>query len=450
MENKPSRPAPQPPPEAKKSGASPTPPVGPIIQTPNSPSRTRRDPKDLTEKIDKWKKERANNSVPAMMTLHPPRSHQKEDGLSRPASILVEPGPALTKPLDAKEIKGRSHLGKTVLIPEIVKPAILVTTSKFDMPMTETLDNSMHKFRAKSPCKRPQSRPVKKEQEGNITKENEGDADENSKDEKKEQSENWTIVQEKMKNSELEDPQPISSQLPTPQQHSSTDILVKFVTLNHKENIKKHKEGWNNRQIPIEELVSWYGDDQNLRRPLTLIDNNAAKLANTVFRKIQVYMGDRDKKDLKILKESYVPIQLDIVWKGYDTETFRDEIYLLLCKQTNRKEKEKLETLSEKELESLRLGWELMATCLSFFAPSPCFETWLEQYIQLHTERKDVVFRLKGDFKMKTNLAKYAKTSLSRLKHISIKSTANLDNKPTEEAITKSREQILWPSQVCS
>ena len=229
-----------------------------------------------------------------------------------------------------------------------------------------------------------------------------------------------------------------------PSRHSSTDILVKFVTLNHKENIEKHKEGWRGRPIPIEKLVSWYGEDQNLRRPLTLTDDNAgvAKLANNVFRKIQVYMGDRDIKDLN------VPIQLEIVWKGYDTETFRDEIYLLLCKQTNRGGD--LKTLSEKGLESLRLGWELMATCLSFFAPSSCFETWLEQYIQLHAERKDVVFRLKGEFKMKTNLAKYAKTSLSRLKHIVTKSTANLDNKPTEEAITKSREQILWPSQVCS
>ena len=66
------------------------------------------------------------------------------------------------------------------------------------------MNNSYHKFRAKIPSRRSPSRPGKKEQEGSITKENERDADETPNDEKRQQSENWSIVHEKMINGELD------------------------------------------------------------------------------------------------------------------------------------------------------------------------------------------------------------------------------------------------------
>ena len=78
-------------------------------------------------------------------------------------------------------------------------------------------------------------------------------------------------------------------------------------------------------------------------------------------------MGDRRVKSVNLTQ-----ICLDIMTKGWTYSVLRDELYLQLIKQTN----------YNQQKQSLKLGWELMAICLTFFPPSHKLYPILYEYIK--------------------------------------------------------------------
>ncbi|GFY46814.1 rho GTPase-activating protein 39 [Trichonephila inaurata madagascariensis] len=88
--------------------------------------------------------------------------------------------------------------------------------------------------------------------------------------------------------------------------------------------------------------------------------------------------------------------------------------------------------------ESLVLGWELMAVCLTFFPPSIKFQPYLEGYIKKHQSSSLDPPDLK--------ISQYALVCGKRLEQISHKGAARSLRKPTVEEIEQSRVQIFRPS----
>ena len=76
-----------------------------------------------------------------------------------------------------------------------------------------------------------------------------------------------------------------------------------------------------------------------------------------MFQEIQLYMGDRNpRRSSKGTEPTYDPdiLAVGIIYKAHIFEILRDELYLQLCKQTNK----------TKEVDSMRKGWELIASAI--------------------------------------------------------------------------------------
>ncbi|KPP57465.1 rho GTPase-activating protein 39-like, partial [Scleropages formosus] len=129
------------------------------------------------------------------------------------------------------------------------------------------------------------------------------------------------------------------------------------------------KRGIFRRRVSLGSLLSW--SSGSLRGPMLITSDRAVKReACQVFRLVQAYMGDRagrlDRRHTALL----------LVTKCWALPGLRDELYVQLVRQTTHNLRPP----------SLAAGWELMAICLGFFAPSPKFRRYLEGYIQRHLE----------------------------------------------------------------
>jgi len=196
-------------------------------------------------------------------------------------------------------------------------------------------------------------------------------------------------------------------------------------------NMNVQKRGIFRQKMNLSEIMSWSAD--SLGKPLTVaaMKSSDKKEAVEVFRWIQIYMRDRKAKP----GTTITSLAYDIIDLGFGKPSLRDEIYVQLCKQTN----------GNPLLESLRRGWELLAISLSFFPPTPEFESVLLDYIVQHF-KSPVVFTIQVEqFAIAWELFKYASKCAKRLDRIGERGRLSA-RKPTKEEIDASRWQIIRPS----
>lgn len=114
----------------------------------------------------------------------------------------------------------------------------------------------------------------------------------------------------------------------------------------------------------------------------------------SLFTDVQQYMDDRKTK------LSRPQLAVTVTQRGWANVALRDELYMMLCKQTTNNPRD----------ESLYRGWELLCTCLAFFPPSAAFRPYLEGYILRHLEPQQP-----GDPPCPPRLPHYARASHRRL-----------------------------------
>ncbi|GFU40880.1 rho GTPase-activating protein 39 [Nephila pilipes] len=189
------------------------------------------------------------------------------------------------------------------------------------------------------------------------------------------------------------------------------------------DNLNRHKKGIFRKKFTIQDMLSWSKDP--IRKPMIMTTDKSLKRdACELFKLIQTYMRDRKTKSGQTLES----VVLEIATKGWSRQSVRDELFVQICRQTTENPRK----------ESLVLGWELMAICLTFFPPSVKFQPYLEGFINRH---KDTSFD-EPDFK----LSHYAAVCSKRLERISKSGAKRGLRKPTLEEIEQSRIQIFRPS----
>ncbi|GFR02081.1 rho GTPase-activating protein 39 [Trichonephila clavata] len=189
------------------------------------------------------------------------------------------------------------------------------------------------------------------------------------------------------------------------------------------DNLNRHTKGIFRKKFSLQDMLSWSKDP--IRKPMiTTTDKSLKRDACEVFKLIQTYMLDHKAKN----GQTYEAVVLDIATRGWSKPALRDELYIQICRQTTENPKR----------ESLVLGWELMAVCLTFFPPSIKFQPYLEGYIKKHQSSSLDPPDLK--------ISQYALVCGKRLEQISHKGAARSLRKPTVEEIEQSRVQIFRPS----
>merc|ERR1712087_1035226 len=105
------------------------------------------------------------------------------------------------------------------------------------------------------------------------------------------------------------------------------------------------------------------------------IDKKYKKEGKELFKRLQIYMTDREGKD-----KTQDEVGLEIVCKGHKQKEFRNEIYCQLIKQLTNNPK----------TQSVNRGWNLLNICLYVFPPSRELENYLEVFIRNQPrERKE-------------------------------------------------------------
>lgn len=156
---------------------------------------------------------------------------------------------------------------------------------------------------------------------------------------------------------------------------------------------KNVKRGIFRRTVPIRERLTF--SKESMDKPLLKLNNKLKSKALTLFKSIQIFMGDRSpgtpyEEKLRILENS-----MDL---GLNVPALRDEFYCQVCKQV---------TLNPNK-ESLQNGWALLTLVIQYFPPTKDLEPWLEQFLKEHE-------KVVEDEIMK----KYIKFSIRRLSSIS-------------------------------
>ena len=95
-----------------------------------------------------------------------------------------------------------------------------------------------------------------------------------------------------------------------------------------------------------------------------------SKTALEIFLDLLGYMGDKQMPFPAMLAQ-------DVLRKGSDSKTIRDEIYLQVIKQLS----------CNPRPESVAKGWQIMCMCVGTFPPSPDFEFYLMHYIIEKSEK---------------------------------------------------------------
>ena len=99
-------------------------------------------------------------------------------------------------------------------------------------------------------------------------------------------------------------------------------------------------------------------------KSLTDLNRDHNKLALQIHKDLLGYMGDKQLPFPAMLAQ-------DILRKGYEFKSIRDEIYLQIIKQLS----------NNPRPESVAKGWQVMCMCVGTFPPSPDFENFLLHYI---------------------------------------------------------------------
>ncbi|XP_022242043.1 uncharacterized protein LOC106459788 isoform X1 [Limulus polyphemus] len=190
------------------------------------------------------------------------------------------------------------------------------------------------------------------------------------------------------------------------------------------DNFNRHKKGIFRKKFTIQDMLTWSKDP--IRKPMIMTTDKSLKRdACELFKLIQTYMGDRKAKS----GQTVDAIVLDIATRGWSRQSLRDELYIQICRQTNDNPKK----------ESLKLGWELMAICLSFFPPSIKFQPYLDSYISRHKDETSLDTP-------ELRVSQYAAICSKRLERIGQSGAKKGLKKPTLEEIEQSRIQIFRPS----
>ncbi|XP_054274187.1 rho GTPase-activating protein 39-like isoform X2 [Macrosteles quadrilineatus] len=195
------------------------------------------------------------------------------------------------------------------------------------------------------------------------------------------------------------------------------------------DNLNIHKKGIFRKKFSIRDMLSWSKDP--IRKPmLVLSDKSLKKDAVEMFKLVQIYMSDRKAK----LGMSLNSVALEICNLGYNKPALRDELYIQICRQTTENPRR----------ESLRRGWELLAICLSFFPPSPKFQTYLDSYMNRHRD-PSFDFPEVGKWPIHVQVSHYASVACKRLERGG-EGGKRPPRKPTLEEIDQARLQIFRPS----
>ncbi|XP_076347242.1 rho GTPase-activating protein 39-like isoform X2 [Tachypleus tridentatus] len=190
------------------------------------------------------------------------------------------------------------------------------------------------------------------------------------------------------------------------------------------DNFNRHKKGIFRKKFTIQDMLTWSKDP--IRKPMIMTTDKSLKRdACELFKLIQAYMGDRKAKS----GQTVDAVMLNIATSGWSRQSLRDELYIQICRQTNENPKR----------ESLKLGWELMAICLSFFPPSIKFQPYLDSYISRHKEEGSLDTP-------ELRISHYAAVCSKRLERIRQSGAKKGIRKPTLEEIEQSRAQIFRAS----
>ena len=123
-----------------------------------------------------------------------------------------------------------------------------------------------------------------------------------------------------------------------------------------------------NKQSVKDKFLIWQGTV--ISKSLMDLPKDMSKVAIQIHKDLLGYMGDKHMPFPAMLAQ-------DVLRKGYEIPTIRDEIFLQIIKQLS----------TNPRAESVAKGWQLMCMCVSTFPPSPDFENFLLHYILNKLER---------------------------------------------------------------
>lgn len=199
----------------------------------------------------------------------------------------------------------------------------------------------------------------------------------------------------------------------------------------------KHTQGLFRRKVSIANMLAW--SSESIKKPMIMTnDRNVKKEACEIFKLIQMYMGDRRAKT------DQLNVALEIATKGWSMQGLRDELYIQLCRQTT----------ENFRYESLARGWELMASCLAFFPPTPKFHSYLEGYIYRHMDpvndtkvTQHIKEVLERNSKKKSKLRKKPKPYIEEHDGVAISTYAKYCyNKLQKAALTGAKKGLKKPN----
>ncbi len=123
-----------------------------------------------------------------------------------------------------------------------------------------------------------------------------------------------------------------------------------------------------NKQSVKDKFLVWQGTV--ISKSLMDLPKELSKIAIQIHKDLLGYMGDKHMPFPAMLAQ-------DVLRKGYETPSIRDEIFLQIIKQLS----------TNPRAESVAKGWQLMCMCVSTFPPSSDFENFLLHYILLKLEK---------------------------------------------------------------
>eukprot|EP01128_Nolandella_sp_AFSM9_P004532 TRINITY_DN2046_c0_g1_i1.p1 TRINITY_DN2046_c0_g1~~TRINITY_DN2046_c0_g1_i1.p1 ORF type:complete len:994 (+),score=247.42 TRINITY_DN2046_c0_g1_i1:36-2984(+) len=150
---------------------------------------------------------------------------------------------------------------------------------------------------------------------------------------------------------------------------------------------QRKKSFFDRKTVPLAKLIQFQATPLSgslLRKGIS------SKEAIGIFKRVQIYMGDRGRSPGKPSVARY------IVERGIRKLTYRDEIYCQIAKQIT----------NNSRPASLYAGWELMALCLQLFSPNRGLVLWMDWF--LHEKSKS------PDGKVKT-FARYSVRQLAKI-----------------------------------
>ncbi|KAJ7078851.1 hypothetical protein B0H15DRAFT_940860 [Mycena belliarum] len=186
-------------------------------------------------------------------------------------------------------------------------------------------------------------------------------------------------------------PQDLASDI---QQFSQSDFARQYFST--------HRTGFIfRRRVPVTQMMTW--QKTPLNSPLLTLNRSLNKDAVKIFKVIQHIMGDRDRDKpvgVRLTTDQHVSMVASInasttslagnsagileeerwlLGEGLTHGELRDEVYCQTMKQLT----------GNPSPESIFKGWQLVCVLLITFPPSKNFETYLQSFIQQHTNQQE-------------------------------------------------------------